>query len=183
MGWWGHYVGTAPKGQERIKYVIEEEGYDAEDERYIWKPIATALVGTTVYLAVERTEKATGDRIVWAEVCLTAMENGYLMVKAMAETMGPCECDCPKRILDLLTPTKHEWAQDWRKRCEEKRKAKVADELAKLPIGAKVKRKDTGAVLFKYQYRQRKVYVDWMQGKYMTPAQLRRVGYEIVKEG
>ena len=36
MGWWGHYIGFTPKGQDRIKYVIEEEGYDAEDERHIW---------------------------------------------------------------------------------------------------------------------------------------------------
>jgi len=181
MGWWGNYVGTAPKGQERINAVIREEGYNGENEQFVWKVLATALRGTTVYLAVERTEKATGERIVWAEVCLTSMRDGYLMVKAMTETMGPCECDCPKRILDLLTPAKNEWAQDWRKRCEEKRKTKVADKLAKLPIGAKVKRKDTGAVLVKYQYRQRKVYVDWKQSRYMTPAQLRRVGYEIME--
>lgn len=180
MGWWGNYVGTAPKGQERIKYVIKEEGYDAEDERHIWKPIATALVGSVVYLAVERTEKTTGEKVVYAEVCLTRMDRGYMMVKAMSDTMGPGYYDCPKRILDLLTPTDSEWANEWRKRCEEKRKAKAEDKLAKLPIGAKVKRKDTGAVLVKYQYRQRKVYVDWMQSRYMTPAQLRRVGYEIL---
>lgn len=180
MGWWGNYVGTAPKGQERIKYVIKEEGYDAEDERHIWKPIATALVGSVVYLAVERTEKTTGEKVVYAEVCLTRMDRGYMMVKAMSDTMGPGYCDCPKRILDLLTPTDSEWANEWRKRCAEKRAQKKPDDLAKLPIGAKVKRKDTGAVLVKYQYRQRKVYVDWMQRRYMTPAQLRRVGYEIL---
>lgn len=180
MGWWGHYIGFTPKGKERIKYVIKEEGYDAEDERYIWKPIATALVGSTVYLAVERTEKATGERIVWAEVCLTSMNDGYLMVKAMSETMGPCECDCPKRILDMLTPTEHEWAQDWRKRCDEKRKQKANDPLAKLPIGAKIRRKDTGAILTAYQHGRRKVWVDWNTRIYNTPAQLRRIGYEIV---
>ena len=180
MGWWGHYIGFAPKGKERIKYVIKEEGYDAENERYIWKPIATALVGSTVYLAVERTEKATGEKVVYADVCLTRMNNGYLMVKAMSDTMCPGYYDCPKRILDLLTPTDSEWANEWRNKCAEKRKQKASDPLAKLPIGAKIRRKDTGAILEAYQHGRRKVFVDWNTRIYNTPAQLRRIGYEIM---
>ena len=31
--------------------------------------------------------------------------------------MGPCEDDCPARILDMLTPTDNENALDWRSRC------------------------------------------------------------------
>ena len=41
--------------------------------------------------------------------------------------MGPCEAECPPGILDLLTPTNSEDAQDWRTRCRtrhDKRKAR-----------------------------------------------------------
>ena len=31
--------------------------------------------------------------------------------------MGPCEADCPARILRLLSPTAKESALDWRRRC------------------------------------------------------------------
>jgi hypothetical protein len=31
--------------------------------------------------------------------------------------MGPRECDCPNSILDLLSPTDHQYAQEWRARC------------------------------------------------------------------
>lgn len=180
MGWWGHYVGTAPKGQERVKCVIAEEGYDAEDERYIWKPVATALVGTTVYLAVERTAKESGEKVVYAEVCLTAMHNGYLMVKAMGETMGPGYYDCPKRILDLLTPTDSEWANEWRRLCAENRNKSKADALTKCEVGTLVRRKSDGVVLEAYKHRKRKVFVDWKTRKYNTASQLRKIGYEVI---
>src|SRR3546814_10831371 len=35
----------------------------------------------------------------------------------MSENMGPCEADCPAAILELLSPTDHEYALDWRARC------------------------------------------------------------------
>src|SRR3546814_944011 len=37
--------------------------------------------------------------------------------KDMSENMGPCEADCPAAILELLSPTDHEYALDWRARC------------------------------------------------------------------
>jgi hypothetical protein len=33
--------------------------------------------------------------------------------------MGPCECDCPDAILDLVTPTDHQYADEWRARCRD----------------------------------------------------------------
>lgn len=44
-------------------------------------------------------------------------ENLHFGYKDMDETMGPCEAGCPERILKLLTPTTHEHALDWRRRC------------------------------------------------------------------
>lgn len=38
----------------------------------------------------------------------------------MDESMGPYEDNCPKRILELLTPTDNKNANDWRERCWKK---------------------------------------------------------------
>jgi hypothetical protein len=35
----------------------------------------------------------------------------------MTEDMGPCEAECPKQIIDLLTPTESSIANEWRERC------------------------------------------------------------------
>ena len=41
------------------------------------------------------------------------------IVKDMDETVGPCEVDCPRRILELLSPTKNTYALEWREKCWE----------------------------------------------------------------
>lgn len=75
----------------------------------------------TFYAAVERIEKATGERTVFACVVLLGFwpksRTGNFGWKIIGEAAGPNEAQCPKRILDLLTPTDDENANDWRKRC------------------------------------------------------------------
>ena len=45
--------------------------------------------------------------------------------------MGPYYYDCPKGILDLLTPTDNECANDWRRKCREKKEKKSS--LCRIP--------------------------------------------------
>lgn len=181
MGWTGTYRYWAnPKGAERIKAAIEQEGYFGESDGRKWDVIDSALCGNTVYLAVHFTDSNKGTDIVYGAVILTGYRNGEFFTKSMNEDCGPYECNCPKRILDKLSPTENEWAIEWRKRCDEKRKQKASDPLAKVPLGGRVKRKDTGAILEAYQHGRRKVFVDWDTRRYNTPAQLRRIGYEIL---
>ncbi len=77
----------------------------------ISKVLRSALVGMRVYYAaVEQVRIATGEREVWAAICLVRYNprdrEGYIFgYKDMEESMGPYECDCPASILDLLTPT------------------------------------------------------------------------------
>jgi hypothetical protein len=47
--------------------------------------------------------------------------------------MGPCERDCPKAILDLLTPTNHEHAQRWRDDCRANAAARRARQAKPTP--------------------------------------------------
>ena len=119
MGWWGRYVGIAPNGQARIDYVINEEGMNAEDERFIWKTLASSIKGAVIYFAIERTEKATGDRIVFVtgggaylpgqvfqvEHLDTdaGLETGVLefalVAPALSQTAGPCQLAQGEQIL------------------------------------------------------------------------------------
>lgn len=84
------------------------------------------------YLAVKSTIKASGISYVWAGVALIKLvpRDYYdFGIKEMDETVGPCERDCPKRILDLLTPLDEmatlqgeafradSWAAQWRADC------------------------------------------------------------------
>lgn len=76
----------------------------------------------TWYAACEQIDKASGAREVFAVVCLVSYnprsKDGHVFgYKDMTEHMGPCEANCPAAILDLLTPTDHEHALDWRHRC------------------------------------------------------------------
>ena len=83
--------------------------------------LASSAQLTTYYAAAERYTEA-GSQEIFAIVCLTRFnrrdkEDLIFGYKDMTEHMGPWECTCPRRILDLLTPTTHEHALDWRARC------------------------------------------------------------------
>ena len=62
--------------------------------------------------------------------------------KEVDEGMGPCECECPKKILDLLSPSEElytgsslEYSKRWRKYCRENLEKKKT--LPKLSTGAR----------------------------------------------
>lgn len=69
------------------------------------------------FYAAVRT-KESGE--VWGLVIkITRVPKDYYnyCYKEMSEDMGPGYHDCPERILDLLTPTESEWANQWRESC------------------------------------------------------------------
>lgn len=75
----------------------------------------------TWYAALEL-NRSDRPREVVGLVCLVRYNprdrEGYVFgYKDMDETMGPCECECPAAILDLLTPTDNGHANEWRARC------------------------------------------------------------------
>jgi hypothetical protein len=86
--------------------------------------LASATTPGVFYAAV-RSEK-TGE--VWALVCLVKYANGRynFSYKDMDEGMGPCEAGAPARILDLLTPTDSQYANEWRQRCRKTAERKEA---------------------------------------------------------
>jgi hypothetical protein len=99
------------------------------------KVLASACPGNRVYYAATQVIADGKPGEVFAIVCLVRWnprdKEGYIFgYKDMEESMGPCEAECPARILDLLTPTDKEYALDWRKRCRanlERRSRKLSD--------------------------------------------------------
>jgi hypothetical protein len=82
---------------------------------------SSCLRNQVYYAAVEPFTNGVAEPV-FAIVCLvrwnprstSGEEFGY---KDLDETMGPCEAECPARILALLGPTDSEYALDWRRRC------------------------------------------------------------------
>ena len=83
--------------------------------------LASSCLRNRVYYAAAK-PFGREDTATFAVVCLVrwnprdkeGMIFGY---KDMTEHAGPCEAECPERILALLDPTDHEYAIDWRRRC------------------------------------------------------------------
>jgi len=86
--------------------------------------LKSAMVGTTYYAAIRR-EVEGKQPYVWAAIFLTCgrtkWDNTEWGYKDMDETMQPYYYDCPKGILDLLTPTDNEGANKWREECRRQR--------------------------------------------------------------
>ena len=123
MGWTYTYRGNTP-----VKEFLASR-VNCENEHARWQVHGIAIVRMrTAYMAVEiiRRNQETGalDTATREVVALVFLldyrpndrdfDTGY---KDMDETMGPCESECPERILQLLTPTTHEYALAWRQRC------------------------------------------------------------------
>ena len=103
--------------------------------------LKSAMKGSTYYAALRKTEKDTGKISVVGMVILTktAMRDYYNFGwKDIDECCGPCEDDCPKSILELLTETDSKYANEWRERCWAKINARKSDNqsLSKLKYGS-----------------------------------------------
>lgn len=114
MGWlW------IPK-PENIKEYFRED-FEFENDNVKQTILDSAIVHfNEYYAAVKRVNKKTGEVQVYAAVCALAYDRhnyydfGY---KDMDESVGPVQTECPERILKMLTPTDHVYANNWRHAC------------------------------------------------------------------
>ncbi len=80
--------------------------------------VACATVRSVFYAAVENNANATYmPSKTWALVVLMQRNGGEFCYKEMSEDMGPCESCAPAKVLNALSPTDIEWANNWRERC------------------------------------------------------------------
>lgn len=141
MGWSSMHATNYKNGKIDRKAEIDNL-LNYNNEKIKDTVLKSSMVGKVYYAAVERLNKDTGIREVWAAIFLTATnQKDYFnfSYKDMDETCGPYYYDCPKGILDLLTETENECALKWRKACRENAKRKKASWLKNLPIGSKIK--------------------------------------------
>lgn len=115
MGWLFHLDPI----DDPLAYLKAKYNYNCDT--HTLETLDGARAGNTVYLAVRSTDKETGQSFVFAAVILirNTKKDGF-GYKDMTESMGPCECQCPRRIMRLLTPVTDiphpGYTADWRAR-------------------------------------------------------------------
>lgn len=119
MGWL--YMRDCAPWSGPKTYLDDQFSYQAETKSS--KVLASRIVGNKVYYAAcEQINKASGEKEVFAIVCLIKYNpraaDGYAFgYKDMTEHWGCYEAECPELILDMLTPTTNPTALEWRNRC------------------------------------------------------------------
>ncbi len=137
MGWLYMSYGHMGGHRSAKAYLDAQFTYDREQPdgtRRGLTVLASSCLRNRVYYAAARPHGGDDDAV-FAIVCLVRWNprdrEGYIFgYKDMTEHAGPCEAECPARILDLLGPTDSEWALAWRARCRaalERRGRAVAD--------------------------------------------------------
>lgn len=196
MGWLEYHAEHYKNGKVDRKSEMDSK-YNWEDESRKVEVLKSSMVGSTYYAAVKSFNKTNGYECVTAAICLTSTNNKdyyNFAYKGMDESCGPYKYDCPKGILDLLTPTENEYAREWRKACYENlAKKKNPDALNNLPEGSVIKvilpfdttRYSAGSevILTKRKWsRQCKWYAS---GCYFTHKLMKSLDghYEIIKRG
>lgn len=120
MGWTSIYVKELEYDAKTKTYnrkAFLDKDYSCETDEYKWEVLKSSMVGTTWYGACRRTNKKTGESIVYGETTLTAIDNMEFFYKEVSEDMGPYTIECPIGILNLLSPTDNSYAQQWRNKC------------------------------------------------------------------
>jgi hypothetical protein len=119
MGWF--YPNDKLRHQTPAQYITRELTGEGPTGRAT--VLATATVRNTIYAAIRNEDKASGKSYVFAAVILfrNTKRDGF-GYKQMDEGMGPCEVDCPARIMRLLSPVEDlpspGYAADWRAKVE-----------------------------------------------------------------
>lgn len=215
MGWTSYHATHYKNGKVDRKAECDEYFLGGLNRGH-YDVVKSAMVGSTYYAAIKPLKKCTGkddnenyiyvdlpqkEQTVSAVVFLTSTDmKDYFnfSYKDMCESMGPCQHDCPKGILDLLSPTDNEYANEWRKACYENHtKKNNPDALNKLPLGSIIQftlpydttLNEAGALitLEKTNYWSKKAY--WMQqGRHIKWSSklinfMTEGKYEVIKRG
>ena len=151
MGWTGlHATHYDKKG--KVDRKAECDARFLEDLcKGHYKILRSRLIGSVYYAAITTLRKYVGEdadgrsiyesipeneQTIWGCVMLTSVDNNNYYnfnYKDMSEDMGPCCYDCPESILNLLSPTNNEYANEWRKKCRDRIEKKKR--LGKVQLG------------------------------------------------
>lgn len=99
-----------------------------ETEALSARPIKSSLVAKVWYVAVEVTMKTGATlpddyhvddlgRFIFAATIQTRRDRDGWAYRAVEEEAGPTTSQAPRSLIELLSPTTHDWANAWRGRC------------------------------------------------------------------
>ncbi|KAK0332006.1 hypothetical protein LTR94_026642 [Friedmanniomyces endolithicus] len=128
MGWLSMPLSSMYPHQTPKAYLEAQFTYDRRDADGKGKGlrvIASSCLRNKVWYAAAVPSTDGIDEPAFAIVCLVTWnpraKDGYVFAyKDMTEHAGPCEAECPERILSLLGDTDDPGALDWRRRCLER---------------------------------------------------------------
>lgn len=162
MGW-DSYRATHYTKSGAVDRKSECDGYFLEGENAgCYNVLKSCMRGSVYYAAVMPLRRYDGrtdtgeaiytsipedKREVFAAVCLTRTDTRdyfNFSMKLMDETFNPFYYDCPKGILDLLTPTDSERAREWREKCRQKQNR---PSLSRLPVGTVIEIEISGQTI------------------------------------
>lgn len=111
MGYSGEFVSWKYDKKEQADLVLLRltRGLDG-------KVLDNAVVSSVLYAAIQKPDGEVFAAIVPFELVKrgSAWE---LLYDMESETVGPCDVKCPARILNMLSPTRSEYAINWREKC------------------------------------------------------------------
>lgn len=167
MGW---TCTCKPKQQSVSDFLLSSGVFTWSDESpNTYKVLDSAFVNfSEFYAAVECINKQTGERRVFASITLVTLHKdsrNNICYKDMDESCGPCAYNCPLRILNKLTPTVHEYANEWRERCHQRLQSKknASKFIASLTVGSLIEFEQP--VTFKNGYSSNQFRVSRKEGK------------------
>ena len=142
MGWL--YRNEPLHHETPVEFVVRHFSHDGATTQST--VVAAAAIRGTIYAAIRNADKQTGTTYVFCAVVLfrNSKRHGF-GYKDMTECMGPCEVDCPDRIMRLLSPVSDipnpSYAADWRARvaAAKARRAAAAHMLDTLAPGDVIK--------------------------------------------
>ena len=148
MGWTSYHATHYKSG--KIDRKAECDAYFLEGlNAGHFEVLKSTMVGSVYYAAVRGLKQCEDNGNIYAAtpvfgvVFLTSVDTKdyfNFSYKDIDETMGPYESNCPKSILDLLSPTDNEYANAWRQRCMDNlAKKKDKNSLNNLPVGSVIR--------------------------------------------
>ncbi len=98
------------------RFLIDELRLNREKFKVLaYKSVKTSPKKGEFYAAVEYADECR--RVVFALVVLFEHTKEGIAYKDMDENMGPYYYNCPAEVLEQLTPTDNENANEWRAKC------------------------------------------------------------------
>lgn len=186
MGWL--FTDECVKGESRLSIVRRR--IESETEKFSWKAVYASQNGSVCYLAVRRTNKETGESIIYGLVVLTAIRSDDTYnfgMKEMSEDCGPNYYCAPKKLIAMLSPTDNKYALEWRKQCLENIRRttcrkKDAEILRNLPQDTVIRVKDPhGTLVSPYMQSGRRRYKIIGRWARLSTYYILNYGYEIVE--